>query len=40
MDQEMKGMIIDMCVDLSAAVAIVTIVGIWVLFVLVIFRYL
>lgn len=37
MDQETKRMIIDMCVALSAAVGIVTIAGIWVLFLLAIF---
>lgn len=37
MDQETKRMIVDMCVALSAAVGIVAIAGIWVLFLLAIF---
>lgn len=37
MDKETKRMIVDICVALSAAVGIVTIAGIWVLFLLAIF---
>lgn len=37
MDQETKRMIVDMCIALSAAVGVVTIAGIWVLFLLAIF---